>query len=58
MKPLEGMSPAELAALFPIIFVPHRDGWQQQYAQESARLLALLPPEGRVPSFACRQHGH
>ena len=27
------------------MLVPHRDGWQQQYAQESARLLALLPPE-------------
>ena len=43
MKPLEELSYAELMALFPIVLVPHRDEWREQYAQEKARLLARLP---------------
>ena len=43
MKPLEELSYAELMALFPIVLVPHRDEWREQYAREKARLLARLP---------------
>lgn len=45
MKSLESMTPAELAALFPIILEPHREVWRAWYAQENARLQALLPKE-------------
>ena len=47
MKPLEELSYAERMALFPIVLVPHRHEWREQYARESARLLAQLP-EGAV----------
>ena len=47
MKPLEELSYAELMALFPIVLVPHRDAWREQYARERERLLARLP-EGAV----------
>ena len=45
MKPLEELSYAELMALFPIVLVPHRREWREQYARESARLLAQLPED-------------
>ena len=47
MKPLEELSYAELMALFPIVLVPHRREWREQYARERERLLARLP-EGAV----------
>ncbi len=43
MKPLEALSYAERMALFPIVLVPHRYEWRQQFARERARLLSLLP---------------
>lgn len=45
MKALEEMTTDELAALFPIILVPHQDAWQGWFMRESARLRALLPLE-------------
>ena len=47
MKPLEALSYAERMALFPIVLVPHRDAWREQYARERERLLARLP-EGAI----------
>ena len=45
MKALEEMTADELAALFPIILVPHQDAWQGWFMRESARLRARLPLE-------------